>query len=103
MYVSPEMLETNDSGYFTDFWALGVIIFEMTMGYSPFTAANESQVFDNILNRRFAFPTGADPQMTSLVNDLLNPNPFERKSRCEYNKLKSHPFFCHVDWALLES
>ena len=53
LYVSPEMLENNDSGAFTDLWALGCLIYEMANGYTPFIARTEAQVMENILNRRF--------------------------------------------------
>ena len=35
------MLESSLSGYFTDFWGLGIILFEMSLGYTPFKGKND--------------------------------------------------------------
>jgi serine/threonine protein kinase len=40
LYVSPEMLQHNLSGFYTDLWSLGCIIFEMHLGYPPFQGIN---------------------------------------------------------------
>jgi len=75
LYVPPEMLETNDSGFFTDLWALGCIIYEMAVGKSPFYAKNSSAIFDNILSRRITFPEGMDPDLVNLISILLYSEP----------------------------
>jgi serine/threonine protein kinase len=43
------MLEDNMSGYFSDLWALGVIIYEMSTGKKMFRAKNNKEIFDKIL------------------------------------------------------
>lgn len=43
------MLDNNESGFYTDFWALGNIIYEMSAGYAPFRGKNESETYSNIL------------------------------------------------------
>ena len=45
LYVAPEMLETNESGPYTDLWSLGCIIYELFVGKSPFHAINNHFVF----------------------------------------------------------
>ena len=95
------MIATNDSGYFTDLWSLGVIIYEMMIGFSPFTAINESQIFENILKHRLCFPPQVDPHGANLINDLLNRDVFERLDRCSNAKLKAHPFFNGINWEQL--
>lgn len=42
LYVPPEMLENSSSGFFTDLWAIGCIIYEMAVGISPFHAKTSS-------------------------------------------------------------
>lgn len=72
LYVSPEMLESNEAGRFTDFWALGVIIYEMAYGTTPFFARNDSKVFDNILNRRLDFPKNHSDPEYDVLDDLID-------------------------------
>ena len=50
-YVAPEMLENNESGFYTDFWAFGNVIFEMSQGYPPFRGKNQTETYQNILSR----------------------------------------------------
>ena len=44
-YVSPEMLKYTDCGKEGDLWALGIIIYQLFMGKTPFIAKNEYQTF----------------------------------------------------------
>ena len=105
LYVSPEMLLNNDSGAFTDLWTLGVIIYEMANGITPFYAHNDARVFDNILNHRVTFPDTMQDEVGSplrdLIEKLLKPDPGERIGMQGYDELKSHRFFRGVDWDAL--
>jgi len=50
LYCAPEMLEINQSGLFSDLWALGVIIYEMSCGQKMFKGKNYKEIFDKIIN-----------------------------------------------------
>lgn len=79
LYVAPEMLDHTLSGAFSDFWALGVILFEMACGTTPFHGLTESIVFNKILRRDFEWPTSIqDEQLKSLIDQLLQMKPQER-------------------------
>lgn len=67
LYVAPEMLENNESGFFTDIWSLGCIIYEMVVGKSPFMGDNNTQVFKNILECKLDFPKETDDQAKDLI------------------------------------
>jgi len=56
LYCGPEMLETNQSGLFSDLWALGVIIYEMSCGTKMFKGKNNKDIFDKILKYDVFFP-----------------------------------------------
>lgn len=60
LYVAPEMLEFNYSGRFTDFWALGCIVYQFLVGQTPFVAKTANDVFNNILNKNLRFPQDLD-------------------------------------------
>jgi serine/threonine protein kinase len=49
-YATPEMLENSISGDFSDLWSLGVIIYQMLEGKTPWTKESEVDVFDQIIN-----------------------------------------------------
>lgn len=93
LYVAPEMLDVNQSGRFTDLWALGCIIYEMIEGQSPFMDENNSKVFANIMERNFQFSKKFDENSIDLINKLLQINPADRLGYKNMNELKMHPFF----------
>jgi serine/threonine protein kinase len=90
LYVSPEMLTRSNSGAYTDLWALGIIIFEMAFGRTPFAGNDQQTIFDNVISHRLMFPPDADESLCNLINNLLTLNPDERFKICAFPKLKSH-------------
>ncbi|KAK9494069.1 kinase-like domain-containing protein [Lipomyces doorenjongii] len=103
-YLAPEVL-LDDQGYtkMVDFWSLGVLIFEMCCGWSPFYAEDTQQMYKNIAFGKVRFPKDAlSPEGKSFVKGLLNRNPKHRLGAIEdARELKAHPFFADIDWDLL--
>jgi protein-serine/threonine kinase len=103
-YLAPEVL-LDESGYtkMVDFWSLGVLIFEMCCGWSPFYAENTQQMYKNIAFGKVRFPKEVlSAEGRSFVKGLLNRNPRHRLgSQGDARQLKEHPFFQDVDWELL--
>ena len=77
-----------------DFWSLGVLIFEMTCGWSPFHAENTQQMYKNIAFGKVRFPKDVlSPEGRSFVKGLLNRNPKHRLGATDdARELKAHPF-----------
>ena len=99
LYVVPEMLDKTQSGAFSDFWALGVILYELACGKTPFLGRTELVVFDKILRRHFEWPASLqDEDLKSLIDQLLQLKPQTRLGMQGHNSLKSHPFFAGVNW-----
>lgn len=105
-YLAPEVL-LDESGYtkMVDFWSLGVLIFEMCCGWSPFYADNTQQMYKNIAFGKVRFPKEVlSPEGRSFVKGLLNRNPRHRLGALkDARELKEHPFFQDVDWNLLKA
>lgn len=103
-YLAPEVL-LDEQGYTTmvDFWSLGVLVFEMCCGWSPFYAEDTQQMYKNIAFGKVRFPRDAlSTEGRNFVKGLLNRNPKHRLGATnDAEELKAHPFFADIDWEAL--
>jgi protein-serine/threonine kinase len=103
-YLAPEVL-LDDHGYskLVDFWSLGVLLFEMCCGWSPFYSEDVQQMYKNICFGKIRFPRGViNEDGKQFVKGLLNRNPKHRLgAERDAAELKEHPFFKNIDWKLL--
>jgi len=103
-YLAPEVL-LDESGYtkMVDFWSLGVLVFEMCCGWSPFYAEDTQQMYKNIAFGKVRFPRDTLSQEgRNFVKGLLNRNPKHRLGATDdAEELKRHPFFGDIDWDIL--
>ncbi len=100
-YLAPEVL-LDEAGYTTmvDFWSLGVLVFEMVCGWSPFYADDTQQMYKNIAFGKIRFPKDAlSTEGRNFVKGLLNRNPRHRLgAKRDADELKEHVFFADTDW-----
>lgn len=100
-YLAPEVL-LDELGYTTmvDFWSLGVLVFEMCCGWSPFYADDTQQMYKNIAFGKVRFPRDAlSNEGRNFVKGLLNRNPKHRLgAKNDAEELKAHSFFADTDW-----
>ena len=103
-YLAPEVL-LDEQGYtkMVDFWSLGVLVFEMCCGWSPFYAEDTQQMYKNIAFGKVRFPRDAlSTEGRNFVKGLLNRNPKHRLgANGDAKELMAHPFFHDVDWVAL--
>ncbi|KAH8916312.1 kinase-like protein [Atractiella rhizophila] len=103
-YLAPEVL-LDDHGYskLVDFWSLGVLLFEMCCGWSPFYAEDTQSMYKNICFGKIKFPRGViGDDGKQFVKGLLNRNPKHRLgSKNDAQELKEHAFFTSIDWIAL--
>ncbi|XP_026817038.1 atypical protein kinase C-like [Rhopalosiphum maidis] len=107
-YMAPEILKQEDYGFSVDWWALGVVLYEMLVGKSPFgevSEITEEHLFDAILENPLCIPRSLSVQAASVLRGFLNKNPGDRLGCNEYTgfyDVKTHPFFKSIDWDMLE-
>ncbi|KAG4424403.1 hypothetical protein IFR04_002459 [Cadophora malorum] len=103
-YLAPEVL-LDEAGYtkMVDFWSLGVLVFEMCCGWSPFYAEDTQQMYKNIAFGKVRFPRETlTVEGRNFVKGLLNRNPKHRLGATDdAEELKRHPFFTDIDWDAL--
>nr|XP_023672451.1 serine/threonine-protein kinase N2 isoform X2 [Paramormyrops kingsleyae] len=99
-FLAPEVLTETSYTRAVDWWGLGVLIFEMLVGESPFPGDDEEEVFDSIVNDEVRYPRFLSTEAISIMRRLLRRNPERRLGAGERDaeEVKRHPFFRTVDW-----
>ena len=70
-YLAPEIIQSKGHGKPVDWWALGILIFEMLAGYPPFFDDNPFGIYERILAGRIQFPSHMDNTAKDLIKRLL--------------------------------
>nr|AML79283.1 putative LOV domain-containing protein [Sanguinaria canadensis] len=103
-YIAPEIITGAGHTSAVDWWALGILLYEMLYGYTPFRGKTRQKTFANILHKDLKFP-GSIPvsfHAKQLMYRLLHRDPKNRLASHEgANEIKQHPFFRGVNWALV--
>lgn len=126
-YLAPEVLEEENYGRSVDWWALGVVLYEMLIGKVRFCfsfcffvltnhvsaraqppfgpTTNMEKLFQNIMNQPVSYPATLSESARSLLEGLLCRDCTKRLG-CgpgDGDELRAHPFFAGIDFGKLES
>jgi len=99
-YLAPEIIQSKGHGKAVDWWALGILIFEMLAGYPPFFDDNPFGIYEKILGGKIQFPSHFDINAKDLVRKLLTADRTRRLGNLKDGALdiKVHKWFKGVDW-----
>ena len=107
-YVSPEVLGDKPAEFGADVWALGIMLYQMFFGKTPFKEKNNYLTFRKIEQLKIDFGDGQKIKIPEEAKDLINkilvkdPNKRlgagEPGSEYDIKHLKSHPFFKGINW-----
>ncbi|KAJ3204379.1 hypothetical protein HDU67_009550, partial [Dinochytrium kinnereticum] len=103
-YIAPEVIKGCGHTAAVDWWTLGILIYEMLFGTTPFKGPNRNATFSNIISNEVTFPDHAEisHHCKSLIRKLLHKDEEKRLgSRAGASDVKNHPFFKGINWALL--
>lgn len=106
-YIAPEILQELEYDASVDWWALGVLMYEMMAGQPPFEADNEDDLFESILHDDVLYPIWLTKEAVSALKGFMTKNPSKRlgcvKASGSEKAILSHPFFHEkIDWEALE-
>nr|AML77916.1 putative LOV domain-containing protein [Sansevieria trifasciata] len=103
-YIAPEIITGAGHSSAIDWWALGILLYEMLYGRTPFRGKNRQKTFSNILHNELTFPSSIPVSLAArqLIHALLHKDPVNRLgSSSGANEIKQHPFFCGINWPLI--
>lgn len=115
--MAPEMIiaalcSDQTYGLEIDFWAIGVVLYEMLVGHPPFQAEDKMQLYTKILNHPVLWPENVhvDEDAKNFIGGLLQKYPAKRIGSFTSGyededtlKIRSHPYFDNLDWRLIDS
>jgi serine/threonine protein kinase len=97
-YIAPEMLYKKGYTCAVDWYAVGVLAYECTVGKMPFTGRNREELFANIQNAAVVFPAGTDPVLRSFIDAMMERNAKRRLGSDGANAVRDHELFLGMDW-----
>lgn len=99
-FMAPEILLEQRYSRAVDWWAFGILLYEMLLGQAPFRGDDEDEIFDAILEDEPLYPIQMPRDSVSLLQRLLTRNPARRLGAgpTDAEEVKAHPFFRDVNW-----
>jgi len=102
-YIAPEIITNEGHNIFVDWWAFGILIFEMLCGFPPFRSAQAETTYKLIRDAKVEYPKHLESSSKDLIGKLLNPQQLERLGSDDQGSeaVKKTKFFRGTDWAAL--
>lgn len=100
-YLAPEVISGDGYGCAVDWWGLGILLYEMLVGYPPFYDQNPFGVYKKILKGSIRFPSGVSSSAQSAIKGFLTHRRYRRlgcTSHSSIDSLKKHSYFSNIDW-----
>jgi serine/threonine protein kinase len=99
-YMAPEMLMGRPYTRSVDWWSLGIVVYEMLFGLTPFYNENANVMYRSVVYGEVNFPAFVSSDARDLIYQLLQKNPARRLGSGEgdYREIAGHPFFEGIDW-----
>ncbi|CAD6199756.1 unnamed protein product [Caenorhabditis auriculariae] len=99
-YLAPEIILSKGYNKAVDWWALGVLIYEMAAGYPPFFADQPIQIYEKIVSGKVKFPSHFSNELKDLLKNLLQVDLTKRFGNLKNGvaDIKNHKWFGSTDW-----
>lgn len=109
-YIAPEVLQSIDKkprnvtyGAACDFWSLGVLAYEITIGTTPFSSATTSTTYNKIMNHQTHLKFPPNAPVTTAYATLIKSLITDQQNRIGYKQILDHALFKETDWTNLRN
>ncbi|CAF5048545.1 unnamed protein product, partial [Rotaria magnacalcarata] len=99
-YIAPEIILSRGYNKSVDYWALGVLIYEMAAGFPPFYADQPIQIYEKIVQGKFKFPSHFSAELKDLIRNLLQTDLTKRYGNLKNGTkdIKYQKWFATTNW-----
>uniref|UniRef100_T1JZH5 Protein kinase C n=1 Tax=Tetranychus urticae TaxID=32264 RepID=T1JZH5_TETUR len=99
-YIAPEIILYQPYGKSVDWWAYGVLLYEMLVGQPPFDGEDEEELFAAITDHNASYPKSLSKEAKDVCKGFLTKNPNKRLGcgASGEEDIRMHPFFRRIDW-----
>ncbi|XP_059079658.1 calcium-dependent protein kinase C-like isoform X2 [Tigriopus californicus] len=104
-YIAPEIIHYQPYNKSVDWWAFGVLLYEMLVGQPPFDGEDEEELFAAITDHNVSYPKALSREARELCKALLTKNPSKRLG-CGVKgeeDIRGNQFFRRIDWEKIEN
>ncbi|KAJ8328046.1 hypothetical protein QVD99_006230 [Batrachochytrium dendrobatidis] len=103
-YMAPEIIISRPYSFAVDWWSLGILIFELVAGKTPFRGFSIDEIYNNVIQGNIQWSTKVFGKLKKLVTSLLTPDPTLRLGSVNDAKdIKAHPWFNSIYWETVSS
>jgi len=104
-YIAPEIIHYQPYGRSVDWWAYGVLLYEMLVGQPPFDGEDEEELFAAITDHNVSYPKSLSKEAKDICKGFLTKNPNKRLGCLDKGEedIRTHSFFRRLDWAKIEA
>ena len=98
-YLAPEVVTVEGHDWSSDLWSLGIVIYEMLTGESPFyyDGIDQMELFESIVYNPYVPPANVSPEAADIMGQLLAKNPARRLGASGESHVVDHPWFSDLD------
>ncbi|CBH16470.1 protein kinase A catalytic subunit [Trypanosoma equiperdum] len=102
-YLAPEIIQSKGHDRAVDWWTLGILLYEMLVGYPPFFDESPFRTYEKILEGKLQFPKWVEMRAKDLIKSFLTIEPTKRLGSVKrgVQDVKRHKFYSGVNWNVL--